>query len=190
MVLGGVARDAKMEVHEAQMRGDLPWSTQTGDIEEEQARCDFLDRNDRQMNWEETPVQERRDEVTGMKETQPKDEVQQGGGIMDTWFVDDSNNSMKPALVGPYLVAFDDKSRKVGALRHRKKTIITYYCTRTELAEHWDEWQMDLVTQLATVKCAGEDDTPCLGVGVGDGRTKANQFETRTVLVEKLLKKT
>ena len=164
VTLGGVAADARSAVHAMQRRGELPWTAPSLE-----AVDDFDRREARVAAWKALePSQRRETGATQRIVANPAHEIQAGGGLLDVWFLDDGDILCDPRLVQPYLACFDSENPKVGGDRNIHKTEVIYYASEAQMQALAEEWRLEEVRALATVRTASD---PGLTLGVAVGPT-------------------
>ena len=90
LTLGVVVCVARQNVHAAQRRGELPWSSSVAGAQE--AVAEFDDRLSWTAAWEAlAPEKRRQEEGTRAVIPDPRHEVQTAGGLPDFWYLDDGD---------------------------------------------------------------------------------------------------
>jgi hypothetical protein len=171
LTLALVANEARSSVHQQQRRGELPWSCES-QAEVTSAVNAFDGRAAR--------VTQFRSSRSG---SDPRHEVQAGGGLADFWYLDDGDVLCSPALVVPYLQAFDQANPTVGAERSCPKSEVIYYCTVDDLDNHSSEWRLEEVRQLAAVSTADQGSVT-LGIATGPDECVLEQLRQKTRVVK------
>ena len=166
LTLGEVASNTRNELHAAQRRGALPWAV-SGDEQVRLCQADYDDRQSRATAFRNIPPAHRREEH-GEKliMTDPRHEVQAGGGVADFWYLDDGDILCDARLVLPYLTNFDIANPEAGAERNIVKTKVFYFTDAATLEANAVAWQIAEVRALATVETAAASE-PTLGVVTG-----------------------
>ena len=86
VVLASLSRKTRQSVHAMQVTGELPWATPDG----AQAMTHFRDVEARSFEWEsKQPIEWATLNEAGARETHPANATQQGGGVVDVWYLDD-----------------------------------------------------------------------------------------------------
>ena len=106
-----------------QMAGEIPFAAGCEEQARE-AREDYCDRKQRQLEWESVPSKDRVD-VDGRRVTQPEDEVQKRGGMVDRYYMDDGDGLMMVVLAGACAKCFDIANKMFGAERAEDKSQCT-----------------------------------------------------------------
>ena len=79
----------------------------------------------------------------------PRNALQEKGGLADLWYMDDGDTVCHPILVPSHLHEFDVASVRVGAERNPQKTDVI--CCVNDLDAAPPEWKIDDVKQMAAV---------------------------------------
>ena len=167
LVLGQIAATARQTVHSAQRSGDFQWAVDGADAKE-RARAAYDDHMMRAAAWQAaTPAQRQVGGPGGTLQPSPDNEVQQGGGLADFWYLDDGDIICDPLLVLPHLKAFDQANAPAGAQRNLIKTEVVLLASEEEIARNSTAWNLEQVRALATVKSA-TDPGITLGVATGE----------------------
>ena len=182
LALGRVARKARAAIHKLQEQGSQKWCTEDP-AAEQQCKANFAERNRRSECWRSIPTAERYT-ASGSKMTDPADEIQMGGGIVDFWYIDDEDALMDPRLVFHYLEAVDHENRLIGGERNIKKSEVIYYCSEAAMEEKKTEWSLNEVKEKAPIRWAGELPVITLGVACGDVASREQHFKQRIKAVE------
>ena len=166
ITLATVAVKVRAAMHRGQLLGQLPWASDlTGDIEE--AKTSWTERTARGEAWDKVPPELRRDDTkNAVIIPDPRHEVQEQGGFVDFWYLDDGDVLCDPRLAVAYLRHFDAVNREVGAVRNKEKTEAIFYATEAEMEEHADEWglaELGAEAALSSATCG----SITLGVTVG-----------------------
>jgi hypothetical protein len=182
ITLGSVAAETRFAVHAEQRLDKLPWSVPAGG-EVERVKGAFSECIKRATAWAQLPPQARRED-RGSRPilTDPRQEIQEGGGLADFWYLDDGDIFCDPRLVMPYLKHFDAINSRVGAVRNKVKTEVIYYTDDADLEQHAAEWCMAEVLQEATVSTAASGSLT-LGVAVGPASAIQQQIEQKVKVV-------
>ena len=166
----GVASKARGAIHQGQHQGTLPWAPT---VNASEADASYLERAHRSQVWEALHPKDRRSEMQGNAIIpDPMHEVQQGGALLDAWYLDDGDILTFPNMVAPYLRAFDEVNAHVGALRNLTKTEVILYTSPDDLHKHHTEWDWDFVRSQATVRFA-DDLEGITTLGVVNGQSAA-----------------
>ena len=115
----------------------------------------------------------------------PANATQQGGGVVDVWYLDDGTIYLLPELAAPYLQAYDRVTAAQGGKRNFSKTVVTLYATEEQVRENADRWDLE---RLGTL-CALQAPTALgksLGVALGGVQTRAADFRTKASIAQKM----
>ena len=100
-----VARNAKASIQAGQVGGQLPSALDSAAVMEKRYE-ECRERIMRSQVWEATAKR--------CRCTEPADEIQLGGGLVDLWYKDDEDARVDPRLVLPYFRAIDLESESIG----------------------------------------------------------------------------
>ena len=184
VVLVDLATQTRREVHLQQAGGKLPPVCWEGTVGEARRRLQQqVDSQEKETKaWTEAAPAQRRKEGT----THPWLQTVSNGGIMDCWYLDDSTIFIHPTLVETYLVEHDRLLEERGAKRNMEKTKVILYARPDTIAKKRHAWKIDEVAKLATIVEPHDPKNMCLGIAMGGGRNRAEQFRLKAKLVQAL----
>ena len=217
MALTVVGRGARKEVHAMQVEGKLPWmayalphppdphdpiQVRTGLPPPEQLGMkDYQERQERTEEWGKLP-EAQKVTASGQRLTHPQDEIQEQGGVLDLWFMDDADIMCHPTLALDYMRAFDRYNQVIGGERNLDKSEAVYYTTWDAYQAQGDfhngtfhKWHIDEMRRVATVYHASEIGTKekaklvTLGVACGSGKYRVKEFNERATTLTHMDKK-
>ena len=188
LTLGGVATEARQEIHNAQANGLLPWAcADPGQVSAALAAHGQIQAKSTEYT-QRKPAERRQGSGRGVIDTDPRHAIQDNGGLADWWYLDDGDIICDPLLVMPYLECFDRANPKVGADRNRKKTEVIYYATEEEMRNHRETWQLGRVEREAAVSSAACGSLT-LGVATGPSSSVDEQLQTKVRVVRAMQEK-
>ena len=182
VTLGGVAADTRSAVHAKQRNGELPWTVPSQE-EAAHAAEEFDQRGARVATWKALEPSQRREPGSQQRIiTSPAHEIQSGGGLLDIWYLDDGDILCDVGLVHTYLTCFDAENPKVGGDRNVAKTEVIYYASQAQMQENADQWHLEEIRALATVRTAS-DPGLTLGVAIGPAEAIEQQLQRKVQVI-------
>ena len=182
VALAALGRKTRRAVHAKQVTGELPWATPDG----AQATAHFREVEARVLERDrKQPIERAALNEAGSRETHPANAIQQGGGIVDVWFLDDGTAYMMPDLAAPYLGAYDRVTAAQGGKRNFSKTVVTLYATDEQVRENAARWDLEHLKTLCVVQ-APTAPGKSLGVALGGVQARAADFRTKASIAQKM----
>ena len=187
LVQGRVARETRARVHLDQRNGRLPWTCRAGENEPAQADFDFRLRRLTAFN-RKSPAERAVAGPGGSSLTNPRDEIQKNGGIVDAWYLDDGTVISDPRLVVPFLSHFQEVDAEAGTELNQDKSKIRLYASAAQTQEHADEWQLDKMKSAAVMD---EPDVASISLGaeVGGQSFADGQMREKSQVVEQMARR-
>ena len=155
--LGMVAAEARLHVVGQQAAGTVPWVG--------------ANNHEELMQRHQNQVPSSKNSSTGADD--PRHALQENGHLADFWYFDHGDILWHPALVLPFLEAFDTARVKICAETNRPKTDVIYNVSDLDTTPC--DWKISEVRALATVVTAVHGDMT-FGVAAGPRRCIADQI--------------
>ena len=120
----------------------------------------------------------------------PLDEVQQDGGTVDVWLMDDQTIACDPRLLCVVLDAVDDgcQDKSRGGVRNRTTTHVIIYVNELQAAQQAHTWDIQGITQRATLN-SPKDDLRTLGAMLGGKANRCRNVKAKLKVMQAMRQK-